>query len=119
MLFRSIGFEYNTFPWDERQFSKDRYIEDSVRACFELTQQDPEAYRFHYHKDIYPIRDDQQMKIYSKIEQEVSNFENFFLNGRFGNFRYVNMNDCFEMSFDLIRELSGMPLQTFLKEIDL
>ena len=59
------------------------------------------------------------MKIYSKIQEEVSNFENFFLNGRFGNFRYVNMNNCFEMSFDLIKELSGMPLQALLKEVDL
>ena len=114
-----IGFEYNVFPWDERSFSKDRYIEDSLRACFELTQQDPEGYRFHHHQDVYPIRDDKQMKIYSKIQDEVSNFENFFLNGRFGNFRYVNMNDCIEMSFDLISELSGMPLKNLLKEVDL
>ena len=114
-----IGFEYSVFPWDEKPFSEEFYIEDSLRACRELINQEPEVYRLHHQKDIYPIRDDQQMKIYSKIEQEVSTFKNFFLNGRFGNFRYVNMNDCFEMSFDLIKELSGLSKQTLLKKINL
>ena len=59
------------------------------------------------------------MKKYSKIEENVSQYDNFFLTGRFGNFRYVNMNDCIEMSFDLISELSGKEIQDIATEVGL
>ena len=42
--------------------------------------------------------------------QTVSSYNNFFLTGRL-EIRYVNMNDCIEMSFDLIGDLTGAPLE--------
>ena len=113
-----IGFEYNTFPW-EKPLNKEFYLEDSVKACTELFNVKPESVRFHSCKDIYPIRDKTEMAKYSKIEKEANSYENFYLNGRFGNFKYTNMNDCFEMSFDLIQELSLMDKETLISEIGL
>ena len=59
------------------------------------------------------------MEVFSKIQTEVSSYNNFFLTGRFGNFRYVNMNDCIEMSFDLIGDLTGAPLEETLAKVNL
>tara|TARA_B000000437_G_scaffold216334_1_gene192328 strand:+ start:107 stop:1393 length:1287 start_codon:yes stop_codon:yes gene_type:complete len=114
-----IGFEYNTFPWEEKSYSEDFYIEDSVKACREILNLEPEALKFHSHDDIYPIRDEIQMRAYSNIEKEVSQYENFFLNGRYGNFVYTNMNDCFEMSFDLVQNLASMDEKILRSEIGL
>ena len=59
------------------------------------------------------------MRIFSEIQNEVGTYKNFFLTGRFGNFRYVNMNDCIEMSFDVIQEITGSSLKALLKQVDL
>ena len=114
-----IGFEYNVFPWKKDSIDKEIYLEETIKACKELCNQKPIATRFHYHRDIYPLRNSEQMKKYSKIEENVSQYDNFFLTGRFGNFRYVNMNDCIEMSFDLISELSGKEIQDIATEVGL
>ncbi|MDG2229726.1 MAG: UDP-galactopyranose mutase [Gammaproteobacteria bacterium] len=113
-----IGFEYNTFPWKE-SLPQEFYIQDSLRASKELLGVEPQSYRLHSHPHIYPIRDKKEMKMYSNITKEVSKYDNFFLNGRYGNFRYTNMNDCFEMSFDLIRDLSGLTTDELIRETGL
>ena len=113
-----LGFEYNVFPWKE-ELPQDFYIEEVLDACFELTNQKPISHKFHYYRDVYPIRDDEQMRIFSEIQNEVSSYKNFFLTGRFGNFRYVNMNDCIEMSFDVVQEITGSSLNVLLKKVDL
>ena len=41
------------------------------------------------------------------------------MTGRFGNFQYVNMNNCIEMSFDLVSELTGKNIDQICKEVDL
>ena len=56
---------------------------------------------------------------YSKIQEQVAKYENFFMTGRFGNFQYVNMNNCIEMSFDLVSELTGKNIDQICKEVDL
>lgn len=114
-----IGFEYNVFPWDQNQKNKNDYLEETKKACMELCGQEPINTRFHYHRDIYPLRDSEQLEKYSKITEEVSNYTNFFLTGRFGKFRYVNMNDCIEMSFDLITELTGLNIEEICEKVDL
>jgi UDP-galactopyranose mutase len=77
------------------------------------------ATKFHYHRDIYPLRNKEQLSKYKQIESRVDNYQNFFLNGRFGKFVYVNMNDCIEMSFDLASEITGKDLNQIFNEVDL
>ena len=114
-----IGFEYNVFPWDKNPVVKKNYIDEAILACKELCGQDPISTKFHYHRDVYPLRNPEQMSKYSKIQKSVDEYKNFFLTGRFGNFRYVNMNDCIEMSFDLVSELTGKNIDQICKEVDL
>tara|TARA_B100001250_G_C19815288_1_gene797976 strand:- start:208 stop:1482 length:1275 start_codon:yes stop_codon:yes gene_type:complete len=113
-----LGFEYNVFPWKE-DLPQDFYVNEVLTACFELTKQKPKSHQYHYYRDVYPIRDDEQMNKFSEIQEEVSSYKNFFLTGRFGNFRYVNMNDCIEMSFEVIEEITGSSLNTILNQVDL
>ncbi len=114
-----IGFEYNVFPWDKNPVDEKHYIDEAILACKELCGQDPISTRFHYHRDVYPLRNEAQMGKYSKIQKLVDEYKNFYLTGRFGNFRYVNMNDCIEMSFDLVSELTGKSIDQICKEVDL
>ncbi len=113
-----LGFEYNVFPWKE-ELPESFYLDEVLQACLDLTGQKPVSHRYHYYRDVYPIKDDKQMEVFSKIQTEVSSYNNFFLTGRFGNFRYVNMNDCIEMSFDLIGDLTGAPLEETLAKVNL
>ncbi len=114
-----ISFEYNVYPWEKNQLNEKDYIEETTIACKELCNQEPLSTRFHYHRDIYPLRNPEQMGKYSKIQEQVAKYENFFMTGRFGNFKYVNMNDCIEMSFDLVSELTGKNIDQICKEVDL
>ena len=56
---------------------------------------------------------------FKKIQNKITKYDNFFLNGRFGNFRYVNMNDCIEMSFNLASDLSGKNIEQIISEVEL
>ncbi len=114
-----IGFEYNVFPWKKNEITEQEYIDETTSACKELCGQEPVATKFHYHKDIYPLRNKEQLSKYKQIERRVDNYQNFFLNGRFGKFVYVNMNDCIEMSFDLASEITGKDLDQISNEVDL
>ena len=113
-----LGFEYNVFPWKE-DLPRDFYIEEVFDACIDLTMQKPMSYKYHYYRDVYPIRDDQQMRVLSEIQKQARTYKNFFLTGRFGNFRYVNMNDCIAMSFDVIQEITGSSLEALIERVDL
>ena len=101
-----LGVEYNVFPWKGGYLGDDYYLSEAIEACKSLCEQEPLSTCLHHYSDVYPLRNPEQMRIFNKIQNKVTKYNNFFLNGRFGNFRYVNMNDCIEMSFKLASELS-------------
>jgi UDP-galactopyranose mutase len=114
-----IGFEYNVFPWNGGYVDDDFYISEAIEACRDLFDQEPLSYRIHNYKDIYPLRDELQMNKFEFIQRKVDNYDNFYLSGRFGKFRYVNMNDCIEMSFDLVSELTNKTVEEIALEVGL
>ena len=114
-----VGFEYNVFPWKGGYINDTYYLSEALSACNDLFNQEAVLSRIHYYRDVYPLRNKEQMKKFNHIKKEVESYNNFFLSGRFGNFKYVNMNDCIEMSFDLVSEIVGKTVDEIVFEVGL
>ena len=114
-----VGFEYNVFPWKGGYINDTYYLSEALSACNDLFNQEAVSSRIHYYRDVYPLRNKEQMKKFNHIKKEVESYNNFFLSGRFGNFKYVNMNDCIEMSFDLVSEIVGKTVDEIVFEVGL
>ena len=113
-----IGYEFNIFPWHETR-NADYYINESLRASEELAGLKPDKWRFHHYKEVYPIRNKENLKEFSNLEKEMKNIKNLKLSGRYGKFKYVNMNNCIELSFELISEITGMKIEDITYACDL
>lgn len=53
----------------------------------------------------YPIRGEKDLLIYTKYKNECSNLDNIFFGGRFGEYKYYDMEDCIRSAMRLSYQL--------------
>jgi protoporphyrinogen oxidase len=114
-----LGFEYNVFPWKGGYLGDDWYLKDTLEAVKVLSKARVLESRVHYDPMIYPVRDSGPLARYHEFQERMKRYENLTLTGRLGAFRYINMNDCIEMSFDVVAGLAAMTIAQIVKDTGL
>ena len=112
-----LGVEYPFFPRASESAGLETYIEDAVSGIQQLGYCKVTDAAVMWHASIYPVRDENQLALYEKYRERADGIQNLVMTGRYGKFKYVNMNNCVEMAVDLVASLYGVSVENMLREV--